>query len=81
MMDEEYEWLLSVALFHPSDGFVGDDVGAVALCLLCCAVHLNEIGIVIFTLSAEDFEIVKSCGGADKVPFAYECGLVSGFLH
>ena len=81
MVDKQDEWLFPVAAFHPLDGFVRDDVGAVSLFHAACPVVVDEGGVVVFALAREYVVVVEARGFAHEVPFADDGRLVAGLLQ
>ena len=77
MMNKEDEGFVLVALLHPLDALIGDDVGAVALLHTLGSVVMDESGIVVLTLPHQNVVVIETCGCAHQVPFADECRLVA----
>ena len=80
VVHEEDEGAFLVAILHPADGLVGDDVGAISLFHRLASVLMMEERIVVFALTDEDVPVVETSGFADQMPLANECGLIACLL-
>ena len=83
-MAAHQEGLIAVLLFHPSDGFLGDEVGGEAEHPFAELVvagprvgALYESRVTVFALIVEDGVVVESLRLRLDMPFADESGVVS----
>ena len=81
VMHKEDEGFVLVAMLHPVDGLVGDDVGAVALGHLARTVHLDECGVVVFALPVQNLVVIEARGLAHQMPLADEGCLITRLTH
>ena len=81
VMHKEDEGFVLVAMLHPVDGLVGDDVGTVALGHLARTVHLDECGVVVFALPVQNLVVIEARGLAHQVPLADEGCLITCLTH
>ena len=78
VMDEETERLVLVTLvLHPVDTHVCHNIGQIAFLADRIVIHSDKGGIVVITLSRQDFPIIKPRGQADQMPFADEGRLIT----
>ena len=68
-------------VFHPVNGIIGNQICDISVLPDGVVVLCNEIRIVVIALTGNYFPVVKSGRKAFKMPFAYQCGLISGFLQ
>jgi hypothetical protein len=71
----------SNSLLKPGEAFFCHEVIAVALKSLTRIVHLNEVRIVVSSLSGQNFPIVKADWVGMEMPFADHCGGVTGLAE
>ena len=80
VLEHKHEGLRLVALAHPVQREVSDDVGDVTL-HLDHALGVLHRRVVVDALSRQDLPEVEAGGVADEVPLAYDGGLIAGLLQ
>ena len=73
--------LIAGGRFEPFDGKVGHDVGHIPGALDQRTVHPDEMRVIIVALAGEDFPVIESPGRRLQVPFADQCGDITGILE
>ena len=68
-------------VFYPVNGIVSDKVRDISMFLDSVIVLCDEIRIVIVALSGDNLPVIKTGRQTFKMPFTYQCCLITDFLQ
>ena len=82
MVNQKTERFLRIAfVFYPVNGIVSDKVRDISMFLDSVIVLCDEIRIVVVALSGDNLPVIKTGRQTFKMPFTYQCCLITDFLQ
>ena len=82
MVNQKTERFLRIAfVFYPVNGVVSDKVRDISMFLDSVIVLCDEIRIVVVALSGDNLPVIKTGRQTFKMPFTYQCCLITDFLQ
>ena len=82
MVNQKTERFLRIAfVFYPVNSVVSDKVRDISMFLDSVIVLCDEIRIVVVALSGDNLPVIKTGRQTFKMPFTYQCCLITDFLQ